>query len=192
MFWLPCIPYCTNIKCSRKFLCCYEFKDNLNLSEKHLSSFLMHRSVLVPFDFYVIKYWIVFCVHSNSFQLKTSIVISFIQKCCLYYWIFMKSNFGIHSSYTVIQFSSTSPLLFQINRNVDVSLHFYEIKYRYPFLELSFILSTFDSLVYYFKRKEDLDWIKLNIHCKSQKNPDIKQHFKGLVNRESWRPKLIL
>ena len=142
VFWLPCVPYWTNIKYSRKFLCPYEFKDNLKLSEKHPSSFLMHRSVLVPLDFYEIKYWIVFCVHSNSFQLKASIIISFIQKCCLSYWIFMKSNFGIHSSYTVIQFNLTSPLLFQMNRNVDVSLHFYEIKYRYPS-----ILCTCDNSV---------------------------------------------
>jgi len=95
----------------------------------------MHRSVLVPLDFYEIKYWIVFFVHSNSFQLKASIIISYTQKCCLSYWIFMKSNFSIHSSYTVIQFNLTRLLLFQMDRNVDVSLHFYEIKYRYPFLE---------------------------------------------------------
>jgi hypothetical protein len=125
----------TNIKYSRKFLCHYEFKDNLKLTEKHPSSFLMHRSVLVPLDFYEIKYWIVFFVHSNSFQLKASIIISYTQKCCLSYWIFMKSNFGIHSSYTVIQFNLTRLLLFQMHRNVDVSLHFYEIKYSYPFLE---------------------------------------------------------
>ena len=36
----------------------------------------MQRSVLVPLDFYEIKYWLVFFVHSNSFQLKVSIIIS--------------------------------------------------------------------------------------------------------------------
>lgn len=116
----------TNIKYRRKFLCHYEFKDNLKLTEKYPSSILIHRSVLVPLDFYCIL-----C----TFQFKASIIISYIQKYCLSYWIFMKSNFGIHSSYTVIQFNLTRLLLFQMHLNFDVSLQFYEIKYRRPFLE---------------------------------------------------------
>lgn len=77
----------------------------------------------------------------------------------------MKSNFGIHSSYTVIQFNLMRPLLFQMHRNVDVSLHFYEIKYRYPFLECVIIQFNFVhirqfGLLFYMKIRFGLNKIK--------------------------------
>lgn len=61
----------TNIHYIRNFLYYYDFKYNSKFSKRHVLLFHMHTNVIVPLNFYEIKYWLF--LHNNLFQLKASI-----------------------------------------------------------------------------------------------------------------------